>query len=159
MIRSFVIYTTLLLALILPQGAGAQLKSAESFRAKWLSEIRQVKRNYFIKELGLDREQQNKFFPLYEEMEDKTFRIDDEARQMEQRIAEAKDATDTEYEKTAEALYDADVQTAQIKREYMGKFKTILTRRQLFELKSVEKKFSREMMRQHHRLRKEKNRN
>ena len=101
MIRSFVIYTTLLLALILPQGAGAQLKSAESLRAKWLSEIRQVKRNYFIKELGLDREQQNKFFPLYEEMEDKTFRIDDEARQMEQRIAEAKDATDTEYEKTA----------------------------------------------------------
>ena len=87
MIRSFVIYTTLLLALILPQGACAQLKSAENLRAKWLSEIRQVKRNYFIKELGLDREQQNKFFPLYEEMEDKTFRIDDEARQMEQRIA------------------------------------------------------------------------
>lgn len=159
MIRNFIIYSALLLAIILPQSAGAQLKSAENLRAKWFSELRQVKRNYFIKELDLDREQQNKFFPLYEEMEDKTFRIDDEARQMEQRIADAKDATDTEYEKAAEALYDADVQTAQIRREYMDKFKTILTRRQLFELKGVEKKFSREMMRQHHRLRNEKKRN
>ncbi len=159
MIRNFIIYSALLLAIILPQSAAAQLKSAENLRAKWFSELRQVKRNYFIKELDLDREQQNKFFPLYEEMEDKTFRIDDEARQMEQRIADAKDATDTEYEKTAEALYDADVQTAQIRREYMDKFKTILTRRQLFELKGVEKKFSREMMRQHHRLRNEKKRN
>lgn len=159
MIRSILIYTTLLLAILLPQGAGAQLKTAESVRAKWFSELRQVKRNYFIKELNLDREQQNKFFPLYEEMEDKTFRIDDEARQMEQRIADAKDATDTEYEKAAEALYDADVQTAQIRREYMDKFKTILSRRQLFELKGAERKFSREMMRQHHRLRSEKKRN
>lgn len=159
MIRNFIIYSALLLAIILPQSTAAQLKSAENLRAKWFSELRQVKRNYFIKELDLDREQQNKFFPLYEEMEDKTFRIDDEARQMEQRIADAKDATDTEYEKTAEALYDADVQTAQIRREYMDKFKTILTRRQLFELKGVEKKFSREMMRQHHRLRNEKKRN
>ncbi|RXE73805.1 hypothetical protein ED551_06760 [Muribaculaceae bacterium Isolate-013 (NCI)] len=159
MSHRFLIYITLLFAALLPQAAGAQLKTAENLREKWFSEIRQVKRNYFVKELDLSREQQNKFFPLYEEMEDRTFRIDDEARQMGQRIAEAKDATDTEYEKAAEALYDADVQTSQIRREYMDKFKTILTSRQLFELKNVERKFSREMMRQHNRLRSEKKRN
>ena len=145
MSHRFLIYITLLFAALLPQAAGAQLKTAENLREKWFSEIRQVKRNYFVKELDLSREQQNKFFPLYEEMG--------------QPIAEAKDATDTEYEKAAEALYDADVQTSQIRREYMDKFKTILTSRQLFELKNVERKFSREMMRQHNRLRSEKKRN
>lgn len=35
----------------------------------------------------------------------------------------------------------------------MLKFKDILTRKQLFKLKGVERKFSREMMRQHNRLR------
>ena len=139
MSHRFLIYITLLFAALLPQAAGAQLKTAENLREKWFSEIRQVKRNYFVKELDLSREQQNKFFPLY--------------------IAEAKDATDTEYEKAAEALYDADVQTSQIRRDYMDKFKTILTSRQLFELKNVERKFSREMMRQHNRLRSEKKRN
>ena len=133
--------------------ASAQAKGTEALREKWLTEIRQVKRNYFIKELDLNREQQSKFFPLYEEMENETFRIDDEAKQMEQRVAATENATDTEYEKAAEALYDADVQTSRIRREYMDKFKTILTRRQLFELKGVERKFSREMIRQHHRLR------
>ncbi|MDE5634194.1 MAG: hypothetical protein K2I51_05985, partial [Muribaculaceae bacterium] len=87
MSHKLLIYITLLFAAMLPQAAGAQLKSAENLREKWFSEIRQVKRNYFIKELDLSREQQNKFFPLYEEMEDQTFRIDDEARQMGQRIA------------------------------------------------------------------------
>ena len=96
MSHRFLIYITLLFAALLPQAAGAQLKTAENLREKWFSEIRQVKRNYIVKELDLSREQQNKFFPLYEEMEDRTFRIDDEARQMGQRIAEAKEATDTE---------------------------------------------------------------
>ena len=35
----------------------------------------------------------------------------------------------------------------------MVKFKEILDSKQLFELKAVERKFTREMMRQHHRIR------
>lgn len=120
---------------------------------QWMSEMRQYKRNYFVKELDLTREQQNKFFPLYEEMEDQTFKIDDDARKMERRLEEAPDATDVEYEKAAEALYDARVSTAQIEKEYMGKFKEILSRKQLFKLKGVERRFARDMMKQHHRLR------
>ena len=47
MSHRFLIYITLLFAALLPQAAGAQLKTAENLREKWFSEIRQVKRNYF----------------------------------------------------------------------------------------------------------------
>ena len=142
------------LALALPAGAGAQQRRDGSW-GQWLSEMRQYKRNYFIKELDLSREQQSKFFPLYEEMEDQTFKIDEEARTMERRLEEAPDATDTEYEKATEALYDARVSTAAIEKEYLEKFKSILSKKQLFKLKGVERQFARDMMKQHHRLRSE----
>ena len=122
-------------------------------REQWLNEMNQYKRNYFTKELDLSVQQQAKFFPLYEEMNEQTRKIDSDARVMEQRVAEAQDATDLEYEKATEAVYDAKVRTAEIEKEYMQKFREILSSKQVFLLNNVERKFSREMMRQHHRLR------
>lgn len=122
-------------------------------REEWLSEMRQYKRSYFAKELNLTREQQNKFFPLYEELQTRTDKLNADARTMEKRVAEAGDASDLEYEKATEAIYDAKVEEANLEKEYLGKFKEILSKKQLFRLKSVERNFSREMMRQHSRLR------
>lgn len=130
----------------------AQNASSQN-REQWMSEVRQFKRSFISKELNLTKEQQNKFFPLYEEMDEKTTQIDNDARTMEKHIAENADASELEYEKAAEVLYDAKVQQAQVEREYMEKFKTILTKKQLFELKSVERQFSRELMKQHQRIR------
>lgn len=150
--RRILLFMILTVVTALPAAVSAQQKDG-SERAQWMNEMRQYKRSYFVKELGLSREQQNKFFQLYEEMEDKTMKIEDEARTMERRITDTPDATDTEYEKGAEALYDARVESAQTEKEYMEKFKTILTKKQLFKLKGVERQFARDMMKQHHRLR------
>lgn len=120
---------------------------------QWMDQMRQYKRTYFTKELDLNKEQQQKFFPLYEAMEDESIQVENETRQMERRVSEAPDASDVEYEKAAEALFDMKVKQAAIEKGYMEKFRDILTPRQLFELKGVEKKFGRDMMRQHHRLR------
>lgn len=122
-------------------------------RDQWMTEMRQYKRIYFNKELDLSREQQNKFYPLYEEMENQIFKINDEARAMEKRVGEMDDPSDLEYEKATEAMYDASVREADLEREYMEKFKSILSHKQLFRLKAVERQFNRELMRQHHRLR------
>lgn len=123
-------------------------------RQQWMNEIQQYKRTYFAKELDLTREQQNRFFPLYEEMETQIRQIDDDTRVMERRIADAgDDASNIEYEKATEAMYDAKVKEAALEKDYMVKFKEILSPRQLFQLKTVERRFSREMMRQHHRIR------
>ncbi len=122
-------------------------------REQWMTEMRQYKRIYLTKELELTREQQTKFYPLYDEMEDNEAKINDEARAMEKRVAEMQNPSDLEYEKATEAVYDAAVRSAQLEREYMDKFKEILSRKQLFRLKAVERQFNREMMKQHHRLR------
>ncbi len=122
-------------------------------REQWMNELWQYKRTYFTKELDLTREQQNKFFPLYEEMEAQTRQVNEDARLMERRVAEAPDASGVECEKAAEAMYEAKVKEAVIEKDYMEKFKEILSPRQLFRLKAVERQFSREIMRQHHRIR------
>ena len=55
-----------------PQGRGD--------RSQWMTEMRQYKRAYLTKELDLSSQQESKFFPLYEDMEDEIARINDEAR-------------------------------------------------------------------------------
>lgn len=122
-------------------------------RGQWMNEIRQYRRTYMSKELGLSREQQNKFFPLYEEMEAQTSQIDEDLRVMESRLYSAPDATDLEYEKAAEAMYDGKVRQAEIEKSYMAKFHDVLSRKQLFELKKVERSFQRDLLKQHQRLR------
>lgn len=122
-------------------------------RDQWMAEMRQYKRIYFTKELDLTADQKNKFFPVYEEMEDKLAKINDDTRAMEKRVGDLKDASDVEYEKATEAMYDASVKSAELEKEYSDKFRTILTPKQLFRLKAVERQFNRELMKQHHRLR------
>ena len=88
-----------------------------------------------LRSLTSAKNSSKKFFPLYEEMEDETTRMEDETRAMERRVAEAPDATDLEYEKATEALFDMKVKQAALEKGYMEKFRDILSPRQLFELK------------------------
>jgi Spy/CpxP family protein refolding chaperone len=150
--RTFTLISILWLTLLtsLPSFAAGQ---ATGEREQWMTQMRQYKRTYFTKELELSRDQQNKFYPLYEEMEDQINKINDDARSMEKRVGEMTNPSDLEYEKATEAVYDSAVRCAQLERDYMDKFQNILSRKQLFKLKSVERKFSREVMKQHNRLR------
>lgn len=122
-------------------------------REEWMEQMRQYKRSYFTKELELSRDQQNRFFPLYAEMEEQTQKLGDEARTMERRLSEAKDVTEMEYQNATDAIYDAQVRQAQIEREYLDKFREVLTPKQLFQLKWIERKFAREIIKQHNRIR------
>lgn len=151
--RTITLITLLWLTLVAAIPSEGASRGGSDDREQWMTEMRQYKRIYMTKELELSREQQTKFYPLYEEMEDAVAKVTDESRAMERRVAEMDSPSDLEYEKATEAMFDADVRSAQIEREYMDKFKTILSKKQLFRLKAVERQFTREMMRQHQRLR------
>lgn len=143
----------ILIALIFVATAAAATAQGRASREQWMTEMRQYKRAYLAKELDLSKEQQNKFFPLYEEMEDECARLDEDTRQMERRVAQAADASDLEYEKATEAIYETKVKQAEIEKEYSAKFREVLSAKQLFRLKEADRKFARDMMRQHNRLR------
>ena len=96
-----------------------------SGRDQWMNEIRQYRRTYFTKELRLSKEQQNNFFPIYDEMEEQMNRIEEDVRVMERRIAEADDASDVEYEKATEAIYEARVSQAELEKNYLEKLAVI----------------------------------
>ncbi len=148
--KKLVLITLIAIAAVAAPMAQAQDKSP---RKQWMTEMRQYKRAYLAKELDLTKEQQAKFFPLYEDMEDECARLDEDTRQMERRISEAPDASDLEYEKATEAIYETKVRQAEIEKDYAAKFKEVLSPKQLFRLKEADRKFARDMMRQHHRLR------
>lgn len=132
--------------------SNSQLISAQNVktdrdRKQWFSEMRRFKADFIAKELDLNEEQKAKFVPLYEEMDAKTQQIGEEARQMERNVAKkGEKVTDTEYEKAAEALYEAKGKEAVVDMEYFNKFKTILTKKQLFMLKGAERKFTKQLM-------------
>ncbi len=92
-------------------------------------------------------------------MEDETTKLNSETRELERRIAESpEDVTDLEYEKATEALFDLKIKEGEIEKSYADQFKTILTNKQLFMLKSAERNFSRDLMQHQQRLRMERGR-
>ena len=88
-------------------------------------------------------------------MEDRTIDLGGEVRDLEKK-ASAAGASDEEMAAAAIALYSQKMREGEIEIEYYEKFKETLTPAQLVALKSAERKFTQELMRQHRRLRGEK---
>lgn len=126
---------------------------SEEDRQRFRAEVRNYKHEFLTRELELDREQQRDFFPLYDEMEDEVDRISTETRELERKVAARTDATDTEVEAAARAVFLQKSAEGQIEEQYFDRFKQILNGRQLLKLRNAEREFTRQLMRQHRRAR------
>ncbi len=123
-------------------------------KKQWFSEMKEYKHKFISKELGLTAQQEKDFFPVYDELGGKIFELNKETRQMAKNIKEAgENVTELEYEKAAEAMFELKWKESELEKEYFEKFKTVLTKKQLFLLKGAELKFNRDMMKHHNRLR------
>lgn len=111
----------------------------------------QYKHDFLAKELNLTKEQEEKFFPMYDKMETETRELNRQVRGMERSVMQKGDkATDLEYEKAAEAIQELKGKESAVEMRYFGEFKTVLTKKQLFQLKQAERKFT-QMIMNHHR--------
>lgn len=128
--------------------ASAQNRDRKQFR----DDIREYKHNYFKQKLDLSREQANSFFDLYDKMDDAITALNDEARTLETRIYDAPDGTitDIEYEVATRTLIEVKEKEAAIEKEYYDKFNEILNKKQLFELRKVERDFTMQLLKYHH---------
>ena len=141
----------LLFMAMVPAKALAQQLN-EDDRNRYVNQIRAYKHDFLAKELGLSKAQQDAFFELYDAMEDRTMDLGGEVRDLEKK-ASAAGASDEEMAAAAIALYSQKMREGEIEIEYYEKFKETLTPAQLVALKSAERKFTQELMRQHRRLR------
>jgi hypothetical protein len=128
----------------------AQPRPTPENRERWKSELRNYKHDFMVRELDLSRDQQSKFFPLYDQMEDSIEQINTDTRELEKRIGD--DASDIETEAAARALFEQKSREGQLELEYFDSFKTILTPRQLLKLKSAERQFMRRLMHHNRRM-------
>lgn len=151
-------FATLFLSLIVLCGFGlsAQQPLDDAGRDKVLSEMRTYKHRLIAKELGLDKEQEKAFFPVYDKMDDQLQQIGAETRDLERNVMENADATDTEIEAAAAAVYSQKQREGKVEAEYYEQFREILSPRQLLKLKSAERKFTQQLMRHHRRIQKQK---
>lgn len=131
--------------------ARVQNRTAQQLdRKEWFQKVRGYKHEFLIKELDLTQEQQQKFFPLYDAMEDQIIKLQDDIRTIERNILRGgASVTDAEYEKAVQSQFELKQREAQIELQYLPKFKKVLTPRQLFKLKGVDRKFTRGVMRTH----------
>ena len=135
----------------------AQKKPSKEGRQQWFKEMREYKHNFLSKELDLDDNQKEAFFKIYDAMEDETFNLHHGTRKLQRELIKKEaDVTDIEYEKAAEALFELKYKEAQIGLKYFEQFKTVLTKKQLFLLKKAEDKYTRHLMKQHDRQKKNK---
>lgn len=132
--------------------AKAEEPAPPSPRDRWMQEYRQYKHDFLIKEIGLTQEQQDEFFPLYDEMQQSIININREAKEAEDAMTSRTDIpTDEEYTAVAKLLSEAKGKEAIVEIDYFEKFSKILTPKQLFELKRAEDRFSRSMLMHHKR--------
>lgn len=149
--KKVVLLLSVIVLLGLPMSLAAQNKaeSKEQRKAQY-EQFCQFRRDYMMKQIGLTDQEAKQFFPLYEELESKKWKVDKEARDFARKVARSKSAvTDTEYEKAAQALLEKDEKMAQLDREYYDKFKAFLSSEKLFKFKNAQMKFPRAMMKWH----------
>ncbi|WP_295729669.1 Spy/CpxP family protein refolding chaperone [uncultured Muribaculum sp.] len=126
-------------------------------RQEWFKQMRVYKHDFLTKELGLTAEQQQKFFPLYDAMNEINIKSQHECRQLERKINRSKaSVSDLEYEKATEAVLETRAREVQTEKEYYAKFKGVLTPQQLYRLTQAERRFTREVMKQHSRMKQRK---
>lgn len=146
--RAYLFITLLICACSAVWAQQSQQSMTDEEREKWLTEYRNYKHEVLAKELKLSREQQNEFFPVYDEMDDQLMQIGNEIRNLQAKVNNDPNAGDIEYEAAARALFEQKSREGAVELEYFDKFKEILTPKQLIRLKNVERKFTQNLAKQ-----------
>lgn len=115
-------------------------------RKKWEQEMKQAKISFMDKQLALTDEQKEEFNTVYAEMQDELDKLRRETHKLRKDIEAKKDASDLEYEKAAEAMFEYKKKEAEIDMKYFDRFKSILTKEQLFKFQIAETKWLRVLM-------------
>ena len=120
--------------------------TAQNSRTKFATDMYQAKHEMIIQELGLTQTQQKQFMPLYEQMEREIYEVNRNARTLANEVEKKTNPTDRDYEVAASALSNTRMREGEIEAKYFDKFAKILSKKQLFQLKQAEVKFTREML-------------
>lgn len=136
----------LLIALMAISARSFAMMPAQADLDTYRAKVKQFKRQIITRELDLSRETANKFFPLYDKMDEELERVGRDTHTLEARTINNANASNIDCETTARALFEQKKTEGEIELRYFEKFRTILSPRQLLKLKSAEREFRRQVI-------------
>ena len=100
---------------------------------------------YMTEKAGLTSEEAEKFFPIYFELQDKKKALNKE-RWSNARKGKNPETTEKEYEAIIETFFNAEYDLLDLEKEYINKYKKVLTNQKIYMVYKAELKFNRNMM-------------
>ena len=114
--------------------------------SQWTQEMLDYKHDFIAEQTEMTQAQRDKFMPLYEAMEKEVFAVHRTAREQAKKISSTTKASDQDYANAARAMSQVKVKEGEIEGRYFDKFSKILSKKQMFQLKQAELKFSKQML-------------
>lgn len=120
----------------------AQNKPKEPFSPE---EFRAKQEAYLTEKAKLTKEEAAKFFPLYNELQDRKGDLNRKAWQLIKRGDDDK-KTEAEYEQIIGDVLDSRINCDQLEKEYFFKFKRIISCEKIYNIQKAEMHFHRELL-------------
>ncbi len=107
-----------------------------------IAEYEKRKIEYITKEAGLTEEEAAKFFPVFNELNQKKFALHRGHREIVEKIKSGKDSiSDEEYRKMLEKDADVKLKEAELDKEYSEKLEKVLSAAKIYKAQQAERKF------------------
>lgn len=109
-------------------------------------EFKQKRAAFLKQELDLTPSEAARFIPLSEELMEKKFELNRDAREKARAIRNRANVPDIEYERVVDAWINSRVKEALLEKEYYQKFKRVLPMNKVRKYQEVDMKFMRAIM-------------
>ncbi len=116
-----------------------------------IDEYRKRQKDFFTKRANLTEQEAEKFFPVYNELQQKKMQINHQSRQAA--VRQQQPLNEEECLKAIDALADAEIRIAQLEKEYLEKFKKILPASKILAIQRAEDQFNSELVKEMQRSR------
>ena len=136
----------LFIAVVLAIPTYAQNKKIKGNKEEWKKELQDFKYKYLAQEVELSDEQMTNFFELYAKLESERKQAHKDCKAITKAVKEDGEHSEAEYERAVEAVLNLPIITGQIEKKYYEQFKTFLSYKQLYLLKTAERKFNKKLM-------------
>lgn len=135
----------LLIAVLFAIPTYAQNKKTKGNKEEWKKELQDFKYKYLAQEIDLTDEQKTDFFEIYAKLESERKQALKDCKAVTKTVKEG-EHSDAEYERALDAILNLPIITGQIEKKYFEQFKTFLSDKQLYMLKTAERKFNKKLM-------------
>ena len=109
------------------------------------TEFRAKQQSYMAKKAELTQEESEKFFPLYFEFQDKKKEINKEAWSIAKK-GKKPETTEAEYKAIIDKFFDNQETIVKLEKDYIEKYREILSAKKVYMIYLAERKFSRNML-------------